>query len=180
MPKFHDGLKPFFAYSLVFLLLLSSLGFYPLFIILKKSVQKEVALKIETGKIKEITELRFDKDDVFLKSIKDKNEFRFNGEMYDVIQKSQDCKGNIIIFCYKDTEENKLYSQLAKHVGSSSENHSLNSNSLLLKYLQIVYPLEAARNKIILSEKKVFFPKHSTSYKNRFREIFCPPPELKS
>lgn len=79
----------------------------------KKAVRREVKKRINDGlKDDELVKLTFLKDDVnkLLKWAK-KDEFDFNGLMYDIVR-SWESKDSIIYMCWKDDDESKIKQRL--------------------------------------------------------------------
>jgi hypothetical protein len=54
----------------------------------------------------------------------DRNEFRYHGEMYDVIDRKTGSDGRIYFYCFNDHKEKKLLTELNRHVKTQTENSS--------------------------------------------------------
>ncbi len=128
-----------------------------------------------------VTQLSFHKEDIQHNNIdfqweKKGKEFKFNGEMYDVISYATS-KDSVHFFTIKDKVENKLiehYASLLKH----QTNKKSNSTSIL-KLLGSVY-IQTNDELIIISEKLDLV--HASLYLNMSSSIFlgvtAPPPQV--
>lgn len=64
----------------------------------------------------------------------DQNEFRFEGNLYDVVKAEQNQNGETIYKCINDTQEKKLFSKLDELIHNAFEGKSKN-NSKIAKHL---------------------------------------------
>lgn len=98
----------------------------------------------------------------------EKDEFRFKGQVYDVVKYTVADDGTLFIECINDSEEQELYEELDKELNAASENQG-NSESLpyTRDWLENLYctadliPMvhrylsETANNKIYFPEKQM-------------------------
>jgi hypothetical protein len=100
------------------------------------------------------------------------NEFRYNGEMYDVIEKK--IKGNqIVIRCIPDKKETALLNEYQKNNKSNSSNLTL----LQLITAPYVLPVDHSMKQPEKIIKKRFI-NLSSSLQNTASAVLLPPPDV--
>jgi hypothetical protein len=128
----------------LFVFLLNIIGFYPVFIIKQLKIKKDLqVLMKQTFLQKNKIILSFNqKDNAELKWMT-KNEFLYDGNLYDVIERSTEASGIVHYSCINDGREKKLVTQLEKEIDRNIENHAKNLplqkdliKNLLKEYLQ--------------------------------------------
>jgi hypothetical protein len=99
------------------------------------------------------------------------HEFRYNGEMYDVVEKKQ--KGDqLVIRCIPDKKETTLIKEYQKN---NKRNHS--NSFVQLVITQFILPSEYSVKLPQRSIAKSYF-NHSYTLLSRPSSIFIPPPEV--
>jgi hypothetical protein len=102
----------------------------------------------------------------------EENEFRFKGEMYDVVEKKQ--QGNqVIIRCIPDKKETALLNEYQKN----NKRNSSNSTIFQLITAQFVLPVDHSLEKPEKIMKRDFID-HSSSLLNNASTVFAPPPDV--
>lgn len=103
-------------------------------------------------------------------------EFKYNGNMYDIVKKEETDK-QLIVYCINDTEEKKLEEEFEKRVHkNSSEDKHIPS---IIKYsLSISEPVQSEQIGIAQVNQTVFNYWRTDSYKSLYLDIPSPPPRL--
>jgi hypothetical protein len=103
-------------------------------------------------------------------------EFKYNGDMYDIVKKKETDK-QLIVYVVNDTKEKKLEEEFEKRVHkNSTENKHLPS---IIKYSSsISEPVQAEQIEIALAYNSVFSYWRTDSYKSLHPDIPSPPPRL--
>lgn len=136
-------MKKIAAISLLILILTTTvgsfLGFYFNRVILKNQ------FKTTYSKLKTTVKLSFSKAEIKKnKSIKffDENEFKYNGEMYDIVSR-QEIGDSLIFICFQDIKDRDLITSMNDNQKKSDENN-YNFNVTFAKFFNIIlslYPL---------------------------------------
>ena len=109
-------------------------------------------------------------------SWEDEDEFYYNGEMYDVVEKKM-ANGSLYITCINDSKENILVNQLAEIAKKQNNNSNKPGSSIqLLLSLEFVSPGSAAISSLFIL-KELPVDKYKTSLRQICREIITPPPQ---
>ena len=103
-------------------------------------------------------------------------EFKYNGDMYDIVKKEETDK-QLIVYVINDTKEKKLEEEFEKRVyKNSTENKHLPS---IIKYsLSISEPVQQEQIGIAPVNETVFNYWRTDSYKSLHPDIPSPPPRL--
>ena len=103
-------------------------------------------------------------------------EFKYNGDMYDIVKKEETDK-QLIVYCINDTKEKKLEEEFDKRVHkNSSEDKHIPS---IIKYsLSISEPVQSELIGIAQINETVFNYWRTDSYKSLYLDIPSPPPRL--
>jgi len=103
-------------------------------------------------------------------------EFKYNGDMYDIVTKEETEK-QLIVHVINDTKEKKLEEEFEKRVHkNSTENKHIPS---IIKYSSsISEPVQSEQIEIILAYNSVFSYWRTDSYKSLHTDIPSPPPRL--
>jgi hypothetical protein len=112
-------------------LLCSSGGYVLIYYYSLQNTKHEIQTAIKEKKIKKnLIWLSFKKRDIEEKKInfvwKHSREFRFNGSMYDIVER-KDTKDSVFFYCYLDKKENHLEKNLEKHYQKEKENKKGNT-----------------------------------------------------
>lgn len=145
-------------FSIVFLLvfLFNIIGYYPVFLLRQHEVKTELSQilnsQIELGVL---SLLSFDQNEIqSLEWIK-KNEFRYKGEMWDIVMTEKGEDGKIYFYCFLDKKEKHLLGQLEAHVnrhiateGRNKDNERNLTKNITKDYLPIVNEFLSPNNPI--------------------------------
>lgn len=169
--------------ALVFLLFVTwqLVGVTTWFELSRNSIRKEIKKRIE-AKIPErgLIHFSFSPDQLENLAWLKKNEFRFNGHLYDVVHRSIQENGNILLKCIDDIKEKVLLASLGETTANrlGTDEHP---TPLFFCIKQLLSPLEPnAHVELIIPfmEENVNLCEISylRSYKNVFLEEESPPP----
>jgi hypothetical protein len=112
--KFRITRLTFTALLLVFLY--NSMGYFFIFKCLQSDIKEQVAQNIQSLSSNALKIIAFNKKDIKkINWIEEKEEMRYDGEMYDVA-KTRETSDSIIYYCMSDENEDRLYSELEDHV----------------------------------------------------------------
>ena len=103
-------------------------------------------------------------------------EFKYNGDMYDIVTKEETEK-QLIVHVINDTKEKKLEEEFEKRIHkNSTENKHIPS---IIKYSSsISEPVQSEQIEIILAYNSVFSYWRTDSYKSLHTDIPSPPPRV--
>jgi len=114
-------MKLLFSYILLTIFAYSIVGYYPVFLWSQGEVKDEIAQRIRNVvPPDEISVLIFNETDYAGLVWNDDKEFRYNGNMYDVVKISKKENGNIHIYCLNDKKETALLTELEKQTQNNS------------------------------------------------------------
>jgi len=102
-------------------------------------------------------------------------EFKYNGDMYDVVEKNETEK-QLIIYCINDTKEKKLEEEFEKKVKDNlADKKQKSDNNPFQKLISeaVCYSLIISLNE----NKSNFGADFSVNYKSISKEIPSPPPK---
>lgn len=170
-------MSKFSSYILISLLLITTVGYYPFFLILKKSAKNEAEDIVKYNNSQKIIKLQINKNEISSISETEKNEIRIENKLYDVVEKKVDKFGNITFVCYLDIKESKLYAQLEKQIESSTESKMSKNGLSLAKFLSFFQKPEIFKYDILLNVNKIEFRKIVILSNSLFQETGNPPPE---
>ena len=167
---------------MLFILLLNITGYYPIFKWEQFRVRKEIKRRIkESVPGNELQVITFSKKNHTVNWVRNGQEFRYKGKMYDVVRITT--KGDSIhYFCISDTKETSLFTQLDELVKmqmshpSDSAQHT--ARNLLKIFLSLNYlpsqPIDISEEKVWeQNEFAYYFP-----YSEAFSDNTTPPPRL--
>ncbi len=135
-------MKKLISILLLFVLTLNVVGFVFVFEFQRYRIKNEVAKTIykyiPSSKVTVIIISSINKNNVIWK---DKNEFQYNGLMYDVANKEILSNGEIKYFCVLDKKESKLNNQISNFVNNNLDNQSKTSDisKVLVKLFSVNY-----------------------------------------
>lgn len=180
-------LKRTVAYLFLVIFSYASLGYYLTFVIQQYHTRKDIKRMIKQGVPKEqLVKLAFDISTDEYKELewKKKDEFRYNGQMYDVVYKYTDENGIIHYECISDTQEEKLFANLESLVENSmmdttGQDSSKSSSGKTAKKISKDYfnkyysfiPDESIAG-------TVFFQQPHLLYIDVFQDVLTPPPDI--
>lgn len=126
--------------SIVLVFLLVALSWFPVLVFKhqQKIVRKEMKKVIKNG-VPEHQHVHFYLDELQLNKVHlqwmHENEFRFKGEMYDIISRDT-CDGRLKLICIHDVKESGLFAQLDKLIDQNmTSNAPMQSQRKLLHQL---------------------------------------------
>lgn len=103
-------------------------------------------------------------------------EFKYNGDMYDIVKKEENDK-QLIVYCINDTKEKKLEEEFEKkvHKNSTDDKHFPS----IIKYnISISEPVQSEQIANTIECDSVFSYWWTDSYKSLFLDTPSPPPRL--
>ncbi len=103
-------------------------------------------------------------------------EFKYNGNMYDIVTKEETDK-QLIVYVINDTKEKKLEEEFEKRVHkNATENKQIPS---IVKYsLSITEPAQSNQVNFILDYQLICYCWLNNSYKSSYLDIPTPPPRI--
>lgn len=108
-------MKKILAIFIVVLLLFNSMGYYIVFKATQYAIKKEIKNIIKQGvPEKDLSLIKVAVDDVQKQAVLewlDKKEFRYHGQMFDVVR-YYTCNDTTYYYCINDKQEEKLFSKL--------------------------------------------------------------------
>jgi hypothetical protein len=173
-------LRKYLGIFLFVCLLAPSAGTYIWLQYEKKMTKKEVKRMMISGiDKKELVFFKFSKEDTKKLDWKHSKEFKYNEQMYDVVE--SEIKGDSIAYwCWWDNEETKLNAQLKslveKDFGNNTQNKEKQKKLLdFFKTLYYVQHSELDKNKSSLNKSEFSYIRNYISYAY-FPPV--PPPEI--
>ncbi len=171
-------MKKAISIFLLSLFLFNILGYYIVFKAAQYQIQTEVYKNV---RLKELTTLIISKKDISaVEWLKQGKEFRYKGDMYDIVS-SEETNEKITFRCIKDDKEKHLAEVLEGHIDShvASDQPGQNkssknlTNHLIKFYFSPTIPVMHSVNcsSIIYTYKEL-------SYSDTFLKITSPPPEI--
>jgi len=120
---------------------------------------------------KDVIEFSFDNNELDQLEWENDHEFRYNDEMYDVIEKRIE-SGKLSVRCIADKKETQLLTEYQK-------THKSNSNKTAIQLItaQFVLPVNYVLQQPETILKKKFID-HSSSLPNPFSIVASPPPDV--
>ena len=111
-------MKRVISVILLLVFLFSNIGFYFLVLALESGNREEVRASLDQGDISETIRIpKSEAGDIIFSD--DTAEFLFNGEMYDLIDSTDDDNDEIILKCIPDKKETKLRAALTWQIKSN-------------------------------------------------------------
>jgi len=174
-------LKKYISILLLFILAINIVGFVFVFEIqrytIKKKVAKTLSNFIPANNVTIIAVSPLNKKKIIWK---EKNEFKYNGLMYDVINKEVLSNGTVKYFCLLDKKENNLNKNLNNFINNNLDSQSKTKDiSKILVKLFVVNYISAKRIEFVFCNNvqyiKYFTAEFYTSLK---LELQSPPPKF--
>lgn len=173
-------MKRFVALIFLFLYLYNFAGYLAVFSVLQYRIKKEVKHRLLSAlPASQLTHLSFplQKGDDQKHSIQwiEKDEFRYEGKMYDVVRMVAD-DDSMHIFCVRDDQEEKLLADLGlhvrRHMNASAEHSSLDAFKDIFK--ESFVPRSAVSSRLKLVTR--VHPTNDGLYVPFTTEVPSPPP----
>ena len=149
------------------------MGYHLIFNFELASVKSEMKAFLQTQKNhKDVVEILLTNEQSKQVDWEDENEFRFNGEMYDVIEKKI-VKKQLFIRCVEDRKETALLNEYQK----DNKRNSSNSITVQLITAQFILPNDCSlkQPEKIISQN---FIHRSSSLQNIASTVLLPPPDV--
>jgi hypothetical protein len=149
------------------------LGYHLVFYFQLETVKSEMKAFLQKQKdLKDVIQLSLTNEESEQLHWEDENEFRYQGEMYDVIEKKA-FKDQLLIRCIPDKKETSLLNEYQRNSKPDT------SHSVIVQLITAPFVLPAAHTleppeKII--EKN--FTDFSSSLQNLASAVFLPPPDV--
>lgn len=110
---------------LMFALTLNSATYFLYFKYRQNIVRKQIKLKIKTGVPEdELKVIIFNQSNALEFDWIHSREFRYKGNMYDLVYETEDNSGSRVLHCITDHQETVLFANLTKYVKQTTEGHS--------------------------------------------------------
>jgi hypothetical protein len=150
----------------------SLLGYHLIFNFQLAAVKSEMKAVLKHQRFhKDVVQLSLIKKEAVQLEWENENELRYNGEMYDVIDR-KNLEDRIIIRCIPDEAETALLNEYQKHNRHNSSNSIIAQFITTLFILPLVHSLEQPQKLL----KKSFFDR-SASLQNPASDSWLPPPD---
>ncbi|MBN1651258.1 MAG: hypothetical protein JW857_08015 [Bacteroidales bacterium] len=107
---------------------------------------------------------------------KDKHEFIYKGQMYDVVRRVEDKNGNTFLYCITDYQETLLFADLNNLANKKQSENQENAFKNLVKLIAPLDVLADFKRSIHLN-KSDLKPKYRFVYNEPSLEIQIPPPK---
>jgi hypothetical protein len=146
-------------------------------------IRREIKSQIKTGLSRDqLHELSFSMaENAKLQWTEKNKEFRFNGEMFDVV--SSETRGDTIYYyCINDKDEASLFANLGELVKKKLDddcNSGKNISAKLIRAITSLVFLPSELNPFIISTREPlnYFTSHSIVFLSPFLELVTPPPK---
>lgn len=153
-------------------------GYLFVFKIKQYQIKKEIKQQIKAGISDEnLTVIKLTSETRTQMEWKDKHEFIYKGQMYDVVREAKDIQGNTLLYCITDTQETLLFAELNN---LANKKQSENQEKACKHLFNLIAPLNAlADYKLaIYRDNSEIKPIYRFIYKEPSLEIQIPPPKL--
>lgn len=155
-----------------------ALGYFVLFEYQVQKVKKGIKRQMEkTLPSESLTLIEISEENQDGLVWKEKNEFSFQGMMYDIVRKEQTQDGTIRYYCLADHEEKKLLSQLSDFLKTSSQDSPNPLNQIAKRFIT-QYILPDAVTLATINPETIFRTEDPEIYASPSIFIDSPPPKL--
>ena len=128
-----------------------------------------------------IERLMFSKEDILFGKIDFRwihsREFKYNGDMYDIVKKEETEK-ELIVFCINDTKEKKLEEEFENRIHKNSTEDKTHHIVKNLIFNFISEPAQTEEFDLSLAYKHNYYSQDAAHYKSFLPDIPSPPPRL--
>jgi septum formation inhibitor MinC len=104
-------------------------------------------------------------------------EFKYNGDMYDIVKKKETDK-QLIVYVINDTKEKKLEEEFEKRVHKNSSEDKQRSATNNNNFVSIAEPVRSVQIEIAIAHESVLNNLRANSYNSLHLDIPSPPPRL--
>lgn len=160
----------------------NSFGFialHPLLSIYYKNLGMQQVIKPSKEELVEL--LVFNKEDLIGHKIDFRwihsREFKYNGEMYDVVKKEEDDK-QVILYCINDKKEKNLEEEFEKVVNKNSSENKQRPVTYYNFNIVLSEPVQSEQIGYALVYEFEFNYSRTDSYNSPYLEIPSPPPRI--
>ena len=162
-----------FAYNLT--------GHYFIFEAQQYHIKKEVKRKIKNSVSEnELIILSFHPSSKEYNTIEwmGNHEFRYKGQMYDIVRQSIHADGTIKYYCINDKQEKELFANLDEHIKNHiNDNETSEKNSKnISKKLTKEYFFQHLKSSFFTTNKSIVFKYLNFSSNKGIEDILTPPP----
>lgn len=172
-------MKKLLAFILIAIFLYNQMGYFIAFKIKQYEVRREIKARIKSSVPQsELTVIRIESGkENKLQWIKENKEFRYNGNMYDVVRKEM-AAGAVIYHCINDVQEKQLFNDLNEHVSNHMNDQPVNEKNTIKTVTKDYFS-----EKIILLPVHghisfIRYPRAEEAAHSRFISALVLPPEL--
>ncbi len=164
------------SYILLVIFVYSIIGYYPIFILMQNSVKEEMKERIKNViPSEEMIIFNFNETDYMDLVWEDDNEFRYKGDMYDVIRIVKSENNNIRVYCIDDKKETKLLADFEKQTQNNSTDGQQKQN--IVKLFTSFYLLVKESNSFIPDKLVLSAFDFKKSFISFIGDIPAPPPK---
>lgn len=156
-------------------------GFFLLFKIQQLLVIEEMKERIKQTLLPtELTLIRIDTKNHNEIEWENKNEFRYKGEMYDVVSTKTCEDGQVAYYCINDQKETTLFRNLDEQVKKNRDAGDKENNQakVLLNLLSSIYCLPSAFSLMLSQNSQLLKPGGTLPYLPPVLDVSSPPPKL--
>ena len=104
-------------------------------------------------------------------------EFKYNGDMYDIVKKEENDK-QLIVYCINDTKEKKLEEEFEKKVHKNSSGDKQRPTTHNYNFVSLSEPVQSEQIANTIECDSVFSYWRTDLYKSLHLDIHSPPPRL--
>jgi len=169
-------MKKILSIFLIFVFFYSIMGFYLNFEIVKLRIKEEVKERIiKTLPDNELSMIKISSGDKEkIKWLEEGKEFRYNGNMYDVVRIKKGIDATYY-YCFNDKKEYKLLAHLDKLVKEQTDNSQSRTNQ---KKQEITYFFQKTLSIPRLVEIPVLYFALPSRYQSIVTDVLSPPPRI--
>jgi len=154
------------------------MGFYLNFTIeqyrIKEEIKEKIINNLPDNELSIVKILSCDNEKITW--LEEGKEFRFNGNMFDVV-KVKKSAGVTYYYCFNDENESRLFLNLDKLVKDQTDNSQSKTTQ---KKQEITYYFNEILFSQYLAETPIIYFNYPTSYQSITREVLSPPPRITS
>ena len=151
------------AYSLMMVLLLSLIGYYPVLKLARKQFRHEFTEKLAAGLgSSQLCRIELGKtDQAAVEWLEAGEEFSYKGKLYDVVR-CDSSGGNYKYFCFEDTEEKDLVSNFTRLMAQDRQDDNGPLRSKTFHWLKVLLSI------VYIGDELLQFTLHSISSSDHY------------
>ncbi len=107
----------------------------------------------------------------------DNHEFRYQGQMFDIVRQSTDTDGTVHYHCVNDKQEEILFAHLEEYVKNNTSNTSDAAKKNILKLFSAFCPSSNALT-VSFTHTEQCFSYYSNDHLSPLLAIIAPPPRI--